>query len=116
MQENNKPILHIGMKLYREKAGTIEEYTISKIGNKYFEIAENSRYRYDKNTLWYVNTNSSQFNHKLYLTKQEILDKNELNDLHDKLKRHFSIYSQKTNTLEQLRQVVKILGIDNKSI
>jgi hypothetical protein len=108
--------LTIGMKLFGIKRswgqkGKLSEFTISKIGRKYFYTTEDSDVSFDKETLLYSCKDYSQNNVQLYLTKQEILDMYNRSDLHQKIRNHFSSQYQPQNTLEELSRIAEILGI-----
>lgn len=106
--------LFVGMKLYRDthsrfSIGGITEYTVCAIGKKYLSLAENKRYRIDIKTLKNIDKTYSQNCFQLYRTVQEINDIREINILTSKIKAIFSVYVQKTFTLDQLRRMVSIL-------
>lgn len=110
------PAVFVGMKLYRELSyrnspTEIKEYTVSKIGKKYFYLEEADRYAINKETLKYEDKVYSQSNFQLYRAKEEIEQRWEMNRLYDKVQKRFSHYSHRTVTLEQLRQIAQILGL-----
>ena len=116
---NSKPIT-VGQVLYREKVrrshetSEIEEVTVGKIGTKYFYLEGYfSRYPVDKKTLRHTNKEYSSGDFQLYTSKQEIFDKREKAELAKKLSDYFRWgHSGSKSTLEELRQVVKILKIE----
>lgn len=113
--------VYVGMKLYKpiynkEKPLEVKEYTVSKVGNKYFEVEQDYGYiyKYNISNLKYENKMYSQSNIQFYKTEQEILDKHEKEILYNKLRKHFSYgsnYQQNVNTLDELRQVAIILKL-----
>jgi len=111
------PAVFVGMKLYREifsrhSPTEIKEYTVSKIGKKYFYLEENDRYAIGKETMKYVDKVYGQSNFQLYLTKQEILHNGEIRVLFDKIRKAFDCsYNRSNYTLEQLREASKVLGL-----
>ena len=117
----DSPPIVVGQTLYREYARRgreteILEVTVGRIGRKYFYLSgRDDTDGYDLETLRYIDKNYSQHSSQLYRTKQEILDRNEKNDLLDMLQKHFNWCGKcKHNTLEQLREVAKAAGIDVK--
>lgn len=116
MSTQTKSLISIGSKLYRpvhsrNQPTEIREYTVSKIGKKYLYVAENNRYQINKETLRFEDKVYSQSSFQLYTSKEEIEEKEELNWLYNKVQKHFSHYSPRVTTLEQLRQIIEILGI-----
>ena len=108
------PAVYIGQVLYRERTGRyangeITEHTVTKIGRKYFECT-NLNDKINLTTLIHENKIYSQSEYKLYKTKNEIFDKNELSILYAAIQRSFSHYSNKKFTLDELRKVSEILG------
>lgn len=110
------PAVYLGQVLYRERSNRyskeieITEHTVTKIGRKYFE-ATGLNDKINIENLTYESKMYSQHNYKLYLSKQEILDKNEANELYNKIQHLFSHYSNRSFTLEDLRSVAKIVGV-----
>jgi len=111
----DKPILapiFVGQILFREVSGRyterhITEHTVTKIGKKYLECTD----LIDKITvsnLIYENKVYCQDNYQMYRTKQEILDKNELNKLYRSIQKTFSDHGHRL-TLDQLRQIHAII-------
>lgn len=106
----NLPAIVVGQILYRELKTSIKEYTVTKVGRKYLECA-NLEDKISIDTLKYENKNYSQSNYQMYRSKQEILDKNEMNSLFSKIKHSFSDYTHNGKfTIEQLRQIADIVG------
>lgn len=108
------PAVYIGQVLYRERTGKyangeITEHTVTKIDRKYFECTCLNN-KINVSDLMYENKMYSQDNYRLYITKQEIFDKNELSILYAAIQSSFSHYSNKKFTLDELRKVSKILG------
>ena len=109
------PAVFVGQVLFREVSSRytdwhITEHKVTKIGKKYFEC-EGLRDKITIATLMHENKVYSQSNYQMYRTKQEILDKNELNKLYNNIQKTFSHYNHNKNfTLEQLRQVADIVG------
>ena len=115
---NPLPHIVVGQVLYCEESRRnapfeIKEYTVKRIGKKYFYLdGHKEKYPVDKDTLFHNNKEYSQFNFQLYRDKQEILDRREKYDLYDKLRKHFDWSGNiKDNTLEQLRLAVEILQL-----
>lgn len=113
----NQPVF-IGQVLYREihnrnSKAEIKEYTVSKIGKKYFYLNENDRYPINKESLKYEDKIYSQSSFQLYKEKQEILDRQERGALIDKIRKSFDWLSKQNFTLEQLREVASILNINH---
>ena len=113
----NQPVF-IGQVLYREihnrnSRVEIKEYTVSKIGKKYFYLNENDRYRINKESLRYEDKDYSQCSFQLYTDKQDILDRLERSDLVDKIRKSFDWLSKQNFTLTQLREVANILNINH---
>lgn len=112
------PAIFVGQVLYREKSirngpSEIQEVTVSKIGKKYFYLTgAGEQFPINIKTLEFTDKIYSQFNFKLYRSKQEILDIKEKSVLRYKLQQHFNLFGNcSKNTLEQLRQAVEVLGI-----
>lgn len=111
------PAIFVGMKLYREivrrdSQTEIKEYTVSKIGKRYFYLEENDRYPIGKETMKYEDRVYCHSSFQLYLKKQEILNNREIGVLFDKIRKAFDLpYNRSNYTLEQLREASKILGL-----
>ena len=109
------PAVFVGQVLYRERTGRystgeITEHTVTKIGRKYFECTDLND-KINVSNLNYESKMYSQNNYRLYRTKQEILDKNELSRLYSKIQHSFSHYSNQKFSLEDLRKVAQIIGV-----
>ncbi len=100
--------IKIGQKLWSKG---LAEYTVSKIGKKYFYVEENRNYRFDSKTLTHSVPGYSQSNFTLFTNKQDLLDEQERCELFNKIKSHLnSSYSPK-DSLTKLREIALILGI-----
>lgn len=122
-EENNKsteakhvlPAVFVGQFLFREvfsrySLTEIKSYEIEKIGKKFIYVKNLDKNPINIKDLKYKNKNYSQSNIQFYLTEQEILDKNERQNIIDKIRKSFDWQSNTTNfTLNQLRDVVKTL-------
>lgn len=97
-----------GMKLYRSERNGIREFTVDKVGKKYFYTKEIPRDRITIDTLTYE-TEYSQSKYTLHLTAQEILDRQEVVILYDKIKSAFMGWNNNNKfTLQELRDIAKI--------
>jgi len=85
------------------------EATVSKVGRKYFELTEYPREKYDLETLRQVT--ETNYENKVYLKLQDILDEKEHQKLSDEIKRAFNGYGKLKYSLEQLRKVAEIVGL-----
>lgn len=85
------------------------EATVSKVGRKYFELIECPREKYDLETLRQVT--ETNYENKVYLKLQDILDEKEHQKLSDKIKRSFNGYGKLQYSLEQLRKIAEIVGL-----
>jgi hypothetical protein len=89
----------------------VRETTVTRVGRKFFEIAdyEFSRSRFSVETMRVcrdIGVNSE----RCYLTRQEIDDEREYQELQDSLRRMFDHWgSSSTLTLDQLRRVDAIV-------
>jgi hypothetical protein len=112
------PAVFVGQVLYREHSHRntpteIEEVVVSKIGKKYFYLTGwEERYPINKESLKYDDKIYSQNSFQLYRDKQEILDRKEKSKWLDALQKHFNWSGNGSrNTLEQLREAAKVLGL-----
>ena len=108
------PAVFVGQVLYRERTSRhspteITEHTVTKIGRKYFE-ATGLNDKINISNLKYESPMYSQHNYQLYLSKQQILDRQEMNSLYNKIQNLFSHYSNRKFTLDELRKVAEIVG------
>ena len=110
-----------GQKLYRLHTGKydhsrIEELTVSSIGKKYIYLIElGNNFPVNKFDLTYEHKNYSQNNFRLYADKQDVLDVVERDSLTTVLIRHFTFHGIKQDSLEQLRNIASILGINKNT-
>jgi hypothetical protein len=117
--ENKSHKLYVGQTLYRD-AGyfngkpQISEEKITSIGNKYFYVegwlAGN---KFDKKTLTHKSIVNSHHDIMLYFDTNEIVEKYERNlylvEIRNQIHRY---YDKSVISIEQLRKVAEILGID----
>lgn len=85
------------------------EATVSKVGRKYFELDECPREKYDLETLRQVT--ETNYQNKVYIKLQDILDEKEHQKLSDEIKRAFNGYGKLQYSLEQLRKIAEIVGL-----
>ena len=105
--------MQIGDKLYDYE---LKEYTVSKIGRKYFYLERKSGHKVDKNTLMAICDGYSQANFQLYKDEQAVYDEREHYELLEQIRQHFSMWEGKPVTLQQLRDVAGIIGIESKNL
>jgi hypothetical protein len=106
--------IQVGQTVYLEPTGnacryskTIIETRVSKVGRKYFEV-ENKRSKFDLEKMCEVSNICSDY--AVYLSAQEIVDKNEKNTIIEILREFFGVYGHsKDLTLEQLKEIQKII-------
>lgn len=104
--------VEVGQKLYQSKVLGEEpiELTVTKVGRVYFEVSGDYRGRYTISDL----KRESEYTYgqtQLYLTAQEVMDKDERSSLYSKIREKVGIYGNNNLTLEQLRGVAKILEL-----
>ena len=112
MDTKNKSIA-IGQKVwvkpgYPTKSEPVEAI-ITKVGKKYFELDDNSREKFDINTLQQVN--DINYKSKIYLSFQNILDEKEHLKLSGALRTDFGNYGSLKYSLEQLRKIAEIVNL-----
>lgn len=84
------------------------EYTVSKIGKKYFYVEENDRLKFDKETLQHNDNVYSQNDIQLFRTEQEIKDIKERDMLYRTIREYFSY--DRGKSLSMLREVMLIIN------
>jgi len=111
----NKDRLKVGLKVWTRGSGRraldsemINECIVSKVGKKYFELNNDSRYKYQIENLRIVSDFSSSV---VYFEKQPILDEIELAETREFLRKSFDTLSHTRSkySLDQLRRVKQIL-------
>jgi len=109
------PPIKVGDVLYRNQ-GEIIEVTVCRIGRTYLYLVEHGKidveHPIDKISLRHTNKTWPQRSFQLYRTKQEIADKRELFQLREAFRKHFEWNRRDRNTLDQLREAARVLGID----
>jgi ribosome-associated translation inhibitor RaiA len=103
--------IQVGQTVYLEpvsdaRSKEIIETKVVKIGRKYFKV-ENKRSKFDIGEMRDISDYGYGSNWKVYLSKQEIEDKNEKNSIYRSMRELFS-YGCNDLSLEQLRQMQKI--------
>lgn len=90
----------------------IEEYIIKKIGRKYFEVWDGI-YEFSSTKFHLENDHRQVTDYspdwELYFSKQEILDKNECDQITKEIRDKFTGWGKVNLTLEQLRSVKQII-------
>jgi len=106
--------LEKGMKLYGKPVNNrarwnkeISEFTVSKVGRKYFWLEEMPRTKFEIENLSEVTEYAPDW--ELYFTKQEILDEQEFNDLVMNIRLKFDRSGRVDLTLDQLRRINAII-------
>lgn len=109
--------LKIGQKVWLVKIGNLarrgqpepEEVTVSKVGRKYFEVAElHGRAKFDLDSMTEVSDYSPSY--CIYLILQDYLDTKEANQIYDELHKHFGNYGRTKFPLEKLRKIKEIIN------
>jgi hypothetical protein len=107
MSEQTK--VKVGDTLYRiNKSGKIESVLVEKVGRKHFLIAD-CTYKFDIDSLKYVDKLFSSYDVQLYRSKQPILDNAERHKLIMKMRTTFDREAKITLSLEQLRAIDAII-------
>lgn len=107
--------LQIGTVVYLEPTGNAVRYnkeiiktTVTKVGNKYFEVEAKSG-KFDLIRMIQVSNYCSDWN--VYLSEQEIKDKREIEKIKKELREMFGAYGAIELSLNQLREIQKIATI-----
>lgn len=105
----------VGNNARYDKKIRIEEYKIVKIGRKYFEVNDDTRYKPLKFRIEDMKQETGGYiaDWELYFSHQEILDEEESKNLSWEIKNIFSGYGEVDLTLEQLRRIRDIIN-ENK--
>jgi len=108
--------MQVGQKVYLKPIGDqsrisskILECEVSKVGRKfiYIESGHRNETKFHADTLRQVTRYSPDW--QIYFSLQEIEDEKEFNDLHHQLESTFRYGSKKQFTLDQLRQIKRII-------
>jgi len=83
--------------------------TVAKIGRKYFYVDNDDR-GYGVDDLLYKSKEYSQANRQLYISQQDIHDKNEVSRLSFELRNKFGNYNSPNLSLAQLRLIHNIIN------
>ncbi len=115
---DTKPVLSVvvvGQKVWVNPSSLLRskkepfEATVSKVGRKYFELIECPREKYDLKTLRQVT--EMNYENQVYFKLQDILDEKEHQKLSNEIKRAFNGYGKLQYSLEQLRKIAEIVGL-----
>lgn len=114
-----KEKLKVGMNVWIKTTGNkarygteVYEAKVTKVGNKYFYLSGLECDKFDFE--FGVEKTDYCKNYKVYLTKQEISDEEEFYKLRNKIRKAFGSLTYKEFTLEQLRDINKIVdGVDD---
>lgn len=90
------------------------EVIVTKVGRKYFEVSdENGRDKgkYEIETM--LQAIDSNYRYKAYISLDEINIEDEFDKLNDEIKEAFRTYGKLPYTLQQLRDIKKIITNDN---
>lgn len=102
--------MQVGQKVWvyeaRYRVAGLTEATITKVGKKYFEV-DAVRGKFYIEDLRFVTEYSS--NCRVYLSRHDYEDEKETKYLEDKLRSIFKVYGRTNLSLEQLRQINKII-------
>lgn len=108
--------IQVGQKIYitRPHRNTEEpkEVTVSKVGRQYFEVEEHPRLRFYKSVEKKCSKTEIGSPVRWYFSLQEYEDEKQHSVLCSRVYQHFSKLYSKVGTLEQIKQVCEILGID----
>lgn len=85
------------------------EAVVTKVGNKYFELNNNAREKFDNKTL--KQSNGINYNTQVYISLQQIQDKKEHKQLSNFIRTKFGSYGNIPFSLDKLRQIAEILEI-----
>ncbi|MBD1379155.1 hypothetical protein IC621_02830 [Bacillus sp. IB182487] len=83
---------------------------MEKVGRKYIQVSFGGfqTYKYYKDSLEQVSDYAADF--YLYLSKQEILDEQEISNLVSEIRSKFDRWGSVNLTLDQLRRISKIIS------
>jgi hypothetical protein len=111
MQVGDKVFLKaVGNNARHRKEVYIQENEISKVGRKYIEVGKGARpLKFNIEDLSEKTSNDTIADWELYFSKQEILDEEEFEKLHWKIKMKFDTFAKAKLTLDQLRRINEII-------
>jgi len=95
----------------QQEAAELIATTVTKVGRKWFEVAEINNTRFSIETL---KNDAGQYSSssRIILSLVDYINEQEKNRLYDKIAKRFDFYSKKDVTLEQLRKIYKVLNSD----
>jgi len=111
--------MEVGQKVYLKPINNalrygseIRECVITKVGRKYFYACksgerEDFATKFSLKTMFNVTTYSPDW--EVYLSIQDILDERESEELNSVIRKHFDHYGKPKLTLDQLRQIKRII-------
>jgi hypothetical protein len=114
MKKTNNEIV-VGMTVYLKpinnaarRSKDVQEGIVSKVGRKYFEVEGFYRTKFSIDELIEVSEYAPDW--KVYLSKQELLDEQEFENLLRDIRLFFSNYGKVNLTLDQLRKIKAIIS------
>jgi hypothetical protein len=114
MKKTNNEIV-VGMTVYLKpinnaarRSKDVQEGIVSKVGRKYFEVEGFYRTKFSIDELIEVSEYAPDW--KVYLSKQELLDEQEFENLLRDIRLFFSNYGKVNLTLDQLRKIKVIIS------
>lgn len=102
---------------YVRKDGGIGSTKVEKVGRKYFYVSggQFQGLGFDLQTLRYTDKDYTQFSKQLFLSKEEIVEKQERAKLRGEIDRFFNYNQSRTLSTEQLRAIKDIIDAVQKS-
>lgn len=121
MEVHNKMKPEVGTTVYLKAVGNnarydkevrIEEYKITKVGRKFFEVNDNEKYKPLKFHIEDLSQEMGGYiaDWQLYFYRQDILDEEESEKLNRDIKTAFGSYGGSRFTLDQLRRLKEIIS------
>lgn len=87
----------------------LKESTISKVGNKFFEIDGLHREKFSIETLYHVDSPICTSSYKSYLNEQDYIDEQEALKISTELRKFFDCFNINLS-LDKLREIQKIIN------
>ncbi len=111
--------IKVGQILYEKKVGGIEEMKVAKVGRANLYLFDRwgapDKEGFKLDTLEFHHRDFSQFNRKLYLSKEAIEEEHTMNYIASAVNKVFANYGLKKVTDEQYLKIAEILNISYPS-